>query len=76
MAMLVGPGKENGWEMRHSAVLSVGLAVAAPFTSRLGVVGSRTFETHGPRPQKVPGSDLIDFRERRRVKSKRTGQAE
>jgi hypothetical protein len=47
-----------------------------PCTSRFGVVGSRHFETHGPRPHKVLGSGLINFRESARVKAKRTGQAE
>ena len=47
-----------------------------PFTSRFGGVGSRHFETHGPRPHKVLGSGLINFRESVRVKAKRTGQAE
>jgi hypothetical protein len=50
--------------------------VRGPFTSRFGVVGSRHFETHGPRPHKVLGSDLINIRESLRVKAKRTGQAE
>jgi hypothetical protein len=31
------------------------------FTSRFGGVGSRHFETHGPRPHKVPGSGFINF---------------
>jgi hypothetical protein len=35
--------------------------VRGPFTSRFGGVGSRHFETHGPRPHKVPGSGLINF---------------
>jgi hypothetical protein len=50
--------------------------VRGAFTSRFGVVGSRHFETHGPRPHKVLGSDLVNIRESRRVKAKRTGQAE
>ncbi|TMK02565.1 MAG: c-type cytochrome [Alphaproteobacteria bacterium] len=33
--------------------------VRGPFTSRFGVIGSRHFETHGPRPHKVLGSGLI-----------------
>jgi len=40
-----------------------------PCTSRFGVVGSRHFETHGPRPHKVLGSDVINFRESFRVKA-------
>ena len=36
--------------------------VGAPFTLRFGVLGSQQFET-GPRPHKVLGSNLINFRE-------------
>jgi hypothetical protein len=43
--------------------------VRGPFTSRFGGVGSRHFETHGPRPHKVLGSDVINFRESFRVKA-------
>jgi len=50
--------------------------IRGPFTSRFGVVGSRHFDTHGPRPDKVLGLDLINFRESLRVKANRAGQAE
>src|SRR5260370_32840390 len=49
--------------------------VRGPFTSRFGVVGSRHFETHGPRPHKVLGSGLISFRESLRVKAKSNGSS-
>jgi hypothetical protein len=77
-----------GYEIRRKSCISslkavkvVGAAatsnvVRGPFTSRFGVVGSRHFETNGPRPHKVLGSDLINIRESLRVKAKRTGQAE
>jgi hypothetical protein len=35
--------------------------VRGPFTSRFGGVGSRHFETHGPRPHKALGSVLLIF---------------
>jgi cytochrome c len=44
--------------------------------SRLGVVVSRRSETHGRRPHKALGSDLIDFRESFRIKAKREARAE
>jgi hypothetical protein len=77
-----------GYEIRRKSCISslkavkvvraaaTGNVVRGPFTSRFGVVGSRQFETHGPRPHKVLGSDLINFRESVRVKAERTGQAE
>src|SRR5262249_55209981 len=49
--------------------------VLRPVTSRFGVVGSRHFDTHGPRAHKVLGLDLINFRESLRVKAKRSGSS-
>src|SRR2546427_2289383 len=83
-AILLRP---TGYEIRRKSCISSLKAVKAVcaaatsnmvrgrFTSRFGVVGSRTFETHGPRPHKVPGSDLINFRESLRVKAKSNGSS-
>jgi hypothetical protein len=58
-------------------IASIAQAVAVqPGTFILGVVVSRHFETHGRRPHRALGSDLVDFRESFRIKAKREARAE